>query len=363
MTYAIVDLPVIAVGSTPDADTQRLYEAVHGLERRNSVALHGHEDLIDSVAAQQANFAAQTDREKWWLSAWDEDRPVGAIKVSLPLRDNTRVAECEVFLDPTDGVDRRAVLRSLWDDMLGRLRTRGRTVVQIWNAHAIPTGDDPRLVPLTGSGQIRRDETAELLVGLGFELEQVERHSAIELARWEETWPELEAQARAAAGEAYESLTWDGPTPTELRDELARLKNRMSVDVPSGDLEIEEETWDAARVQRQDELQASMGNLQLTAVARHRETGRLVAYTQLYSSASVPTAAWQGDTLVHGEHRGHRLGMLVKLANLRLIREQRPQVERIHTWNADENGPMLSINVALGFRPATAEGAWQLRLS
>lgn len=36
-----------------------------------------------------------------------------------------------------------------------------------------------------------------------------------------------------------------------------------------------------------------------------------------------------------------------------------PQLKRIHTWNAGENSYMLAINVAMGFFPASVEGAWQ----
>ena len=57
-------------------------------------------------------------------------------------------------------------------------------------------------------------------------------------------------------------------------------------------------------------------------------------------------------------HRGHRLGMLVKILNIRRLLTEYPNVERIVTFNAAENDHMLAINVALGFRPAgtTANG-------
>src|SRR5690606_5741557 len=128
-------------------------------------------------------------------------------------------------------------------------------------------------------------------------------------------------------------------------------------------LAYEEEAWDADRILDKDERAEEAGEPRLTTVARHRGSGQLVAYTELTLPESKPAVAWQGDTLVHGEHRGHRLGLLVKTANLAAVLERRPSTERIHTWNADENQWMLAINVALGFAPASAEGAWRIDLS
>ena len=71
----------------------------------------------------------------------------------------------------------------------------------------------------------------------------------------------------------------------------------------------------------------------------------------------------QDDTLVLSEHRGRRLGMLVKAANLQRLAVEQPAARRVGTWNAEENSHMLAINVALGFRPAGGSGEWQARLA
>ena len=97
-------------------------------------------------------------------------------------------------------------------------------------------------------------------------------------------------------------------------------------------------------------------------MARHVPTGEAVAYTYLQSSPHRPAAAYQEDTLVAREHRGHRLGTLVKTAALRRFTAERPRVQRVHTWNAGENSHMLAINTALGFRPVSLEGVWEKRM-
>ena len=62
------------------------------------------------------------------------------------------------------------------------------------------------------------------------------------------------------------------------------------------------------------------------------------------------------------EHRGHRLGTLVKVANLYHARAERPELLVIDTCNADSNPYMVRINEAMGFRPHCRTTDWQLDL-
>jgi len=354
-----VDLSVRDVPVPTDDTPTELITALAELDRQAMVDFFGHDDLTEDADAQTRHFRAQQDTEKWWLAVHDTDqRLVGAAALGLPRHDNTRVAEMEATVAP--GVAVAPVLTVLWQHLEPRLAAAGRTSVQWWQMHrdGVDAAEQDRLVPATGSGSLQRDEWTSALDSLGFVLEQVERHSVLELARHRDSWAALTAAAQPYATD-YEVLSWPGATPPELQESMARLRNRMSTDVPSGALDIEEETWDAARVARSDQLGIAKGRTPLFSVARHRGSGELVAYTLIESPDRKPATAWQEDTLVRADHRGHRLGTLVKTANLDQLVRLRPQVERVHTWNADENQWMLAINVALGFAPASAEGAWQ----
>jgi len=75
---------------------------------------------------------------------------------------------------------------------------------------------------------------------------------------------------------------------------------------------------------------------------------------------SRPAVGYQWDTIVRGEHRGHRLGLLVKAANLQQLREQMPAVRWLNTWNAADNRHMVPINDRLGFRPMEHWQEWQV---
>ena len=156
--------------------------------------------------------------------------------------------------------------------------------------------------------------------------------------------------------------SWQGRTPAELAPGLAELHARMVTDAPSAALEVDDERWDAARVARLEDEWLEAGLTVLQAVAIHRATGAVVAYTTLLLPAPGRPAL-QEDTLVHAEHRGHRLGMLVKAENLLQLRRLHPECRRVITWNAEENRPMLRVNEALGFVAVGAEGGWQRRVS
>ncbi|AYG02148.1 hypothetical protein [Gryllotalpicola protaetiae] len=168
----------------------------------------------------------------------------------------------------------------------------------------------------------------------------------------------LEAAAARAAGGDYRVVSWVGATPDDRLDAVAALRARMSVDAPADDIDWPEEIWDAARVRVYDERYLSAGSAVFFAVAEHVPSGRLAGYTEIAVHPWSMTAQ-QGDTLVLAEHRGHRLGMLLKVANLRAAQRAHPELTGVMTGNSTSNSYMLSINDALGFETFVFSGVWQ----
>lgn len=353
----VVEIPV-----APGSGQDRLCHDVAAVDVAANLARYGRTDLADSASRWVSSLANQRYTTKTMLLArgGDTDAPLGWLHAALPLTDNTRLAGVQLVVDPAAPV--ADVVSALLADLTPRLRKSDRHVVQVWSAHGPPVDPQaPRLDPASGAGHLDADALALALVGAGFTLEQVERYSVLDVPGALARAQELAARSeRAAAG--YDTLTWSDATPTDFVDQMAALRSRMSVDAPAAGMEVEEEVWDAERVRHTDQAILAAGRSILTTAARHRPSGRLVAYTQLTLPHHAPEVAFQDDTLVHGEHRGHRLGMLVKTRNVLALAERAPAVRRVHTWNADENAHMLAINVELGFRTEGAEGAWQLRL-
>jgi len=169
--------------------------------------------------------------------------------------------------------------------------------------------------------------------------------------------------ANAPGASHYRTMTFVAPWPEEFIDDHCTLLRVMSTDEPAGDGEREAEHWDAERLRENDELHAARETTVFAAVAQHVSTGTLVALTEISVSKGSPREAWQQLTVVHPDHRGHRLGLAVKLANVDLLAEQAPDVRIVHTGNAAVNTPMITVNEMMGFEVFSEGAFWQKHLT
>jgi GNAT superfamily N-acetyltransferase len=220
-----------------------------------------------------------------------------------------------------------------------------------------------RLIPPTGFGSVpAANREVRFLIARGWTLEQVERGSRFPLPADPIALERLRTEAEAHAGD-YRVFAWEGATPPELLEDMALLQTRMSTDAPQAGLGQPEDVWTAERFAAKEALLLEGPMRLLTAVARHEPSGHLAGFTLLGAPRDVDRAVSQWDTIVLREHRGHRLGMLLKVANLQFLQEVAPGHPSVLTWNAEENRPMLGVNEAVGFVPIGYEGAWRKELA
>ena len=290
------------------------------------------------------------------------DDVAGFCRLTFPTADNTHLADLERTVHPD--LEGQGVDEALLDAAEKLATEHGRTSLVTWSTQVgePPAGTPGVLEPPTGSGRI--DGTAHearFLATHGYVLEQAERYSLLRLPVDPGLLHRLESEAAARAGADYRLVSWTDHTPQDWVDQVAVLETRMSTDIPTADLDFQESPWDAERVRDWEKRVADSQHGYLLTAAEHVPTGTLAAFTVLRYPVDHPEITFQDDTLVLREHRGRRLGMLVKAANVRRLRDVRPDAERVHTWNAEENSYMLDINVALGFRPMGVGGMWQKR--
>jgi GNAT superfamily N-acetyltransferase len=348
--------------TAPDAaDFLAAAELVNIIERHTT----GTDDFYQPPQTQLVRAMPQPYEQTLLAIARQDDRVIGRARVTLPLSDNTHLADVLVQVHPDHR--RRGVGLALYRWAAAQAVAAGRTTFSSWSDHPVTADGVPagrELPAATGSGRVPLDApSVAFALRLGFQLEQVERMSVLNLAGERDRLDALYRAQRPMESSPYELLSWRNDVPAPLLDAYAALRRTMSTAVPLGGMDFREEDWDGARVRHEEEQLRAGGGHMLVTVARHRSTGKLAGHTVLEHYPATAAVAIQNDTLVLPEHRGHGLGLSLKLANLRLLRAEWPTVQRIHTFNAAENGPMLSINEAMGFVPASYTAQWQLTVT
>lgn len=185
--------------------------------------------------------------------------------------------------------------------------------------------------------------------GFGYANLDVCRHQALPV-----TTAQLDAWAATAAEKAagYRVHTYVNEFPEELRESLCVLLGQLGVDAPTGAADFEEEVITPQRfAERYAAAEAADRDLfESVAIA---PDGVVAAQTTMVVPRATPDA-FQWGTFVHREHRGHRLGLTVKTANLRAVQRRSPHIRRAITQNAETNDWMVAINEQLGYEPVEA---------
>ena len=281
--------------------------------------------------------------EMW--GAWDADELVGIATIWLPMSDNTSMLWHDVQVDPAHR--RRGAGTALMERIVDRAREEGR-----------PTLVTDTMVPADSDGHPYRLFAEKH----GFHLSNTEIMRHLHLPVAEDLLAGYAGDARPRWEGEYRLETHVGGVPAELQPSLCAVMNQLAVDAPTGDIDFEEETLTPERYEEYLEVFRQQGRVRLTTVAVHEATGDVVAYTDLMLPSGAPTVAWQWGTLVHRAHRGRRLGMAVKVENLRRLQADHPERERVVTGNDDTNAWMVSINEDLGFRIVELCPAYQRKL-
>ncbi|MCC3764271.1 GNAT family N-acetyltransferase [Glycomyces sp. TRM65418] len=280
-------------------------------------------------------------------TASEDGTLLGALWLSLPGKENDHYVEADLIVHPDHR--RRGVGTALLDRLLALAREQSRREVVVlariqWN-----------------DGPARPDAGVRFLERHGFtaaltEVDRSLRLDAIDPETEERLWREA-----AAAAEDYEPVSWIGRCPEAYLEGLARLNSMIFAEIPLGDVELHPRTVDAESVRAAEAGAAAVGNAMIRTIAVPKGGGDVVAHTVIAAHEGEAHVG-QGITIVDPAHRGHRLGLLVKLANLRRLREHFGHVTHVWAGNADTNAHMVAINDLLGYRPVDARVCYKRRI-
>jgi GNAT superfamily N-acetyltransferase len=272
--------------------------------------------------------------------AYRAARVVGVLMLYLPGWDNTHLAIVHVVVDPRDR--RRGLGSRLFEAGVARARAAGR-----------------RLVCAAGFEQTAGVPFLKAM-GLDPVLEEVYRRQDLLAVDWPRLdREEAEAEPRSSG---YQLIRLPGAVPDGLLPAVASMTEAIN-DAPTDDLDFHDEVFSPERIRGYEAAQAAHGRRIYRLVAQHQETGALAGHTLAAVEAEQPWLASQHDTSVVRAHRGHRLGLRLKIGMLRWLRDAEPQLRAFDTDNAASNAHMIRVNEILGYQVVARSVECQRHLS
>ena len=352
----IFTIEEVAIPATVDAKDAADFRATADVRNVVEADGYGTDELSFTAAELLPEWLDQEDEPKLLFAAHLGGRIAArAVYETRPAEDADTVW---LGVQVLPEFRRRGIGSALADHLEAIADSEGRTKRIVYAVWKEAPGE--RLAAPTGFGSVPlANDEVRFLLARGYELEQVERGSRLALPADADALAGRYAIASSAAGADYVEHLWIGSTPERWRHDMALLHTRMSTDAPTAGLEEPEDLWTVDRLARYEQRRDSGPRTELVAAVEHAPTARLVGFSELSVAAELARPVSQGDTIVLREHRGHRLGMLLKVANLRHLQERAPGHPAIITFNAEENRHMLDVNEAVGFVPIGYEGGWR----
>jgi GNAT superfamily N-acetyltransferase len=330
----VSDINVRPLDVHDDAEYAAAYDVFERAEK------HGRGDYgsIMGPDSLRSGFTQPTSMRLRW--AWTARRGgsiAGLGALTLPLTDNQHLCYVDVSVAPEHR--RGGVGSALLDRLEQAVRAAGRRVL---------------IGEVTAPIAAESWPGAEFAKARGYALALHEAHEVLEL-------PVPDDRLRSEPRDGYRILSWQDRCPDEWAAAYCDLLRSFTEEAPTGDLDMEPTEWTVERLQAEEQRRIDRGRRAYASVAVSPD-GRLVGYTEIVLLPDNPDAH-QEETLVQPEHRGHRLGVAIKAANLRQLQADAPDRPRIHTYVSPGNDAMNAVNRALGFTPVEYCDEWQRDLS
>ena len=311
-----------------DIDDDETFAAFHDVYAR---ALDRDVDQPYTALEKRVGMRPDEYVDKVMLLARDADgAAVAGGTAELPLRDNTGFVYVDVFTAPEH-----------------RRRGHGATVIEALEE----IGRDADRSILYGEAVWEMadvDPASQAFAeSVGFTLDIMDAMRERPLPA---KLPALEV------AEGYTIHTWRGSCPDRWIQSYTDLRQLINEEAPGGDASLENEFWDVERTRAEEAMWAEQGRTPQVSIAVSQD-GEVVGHTQLLFSSGSPNA-FQWDTLVLPSHRGHGLGLALKVTTMQAAADLLEGRRRIVTYNAAGNEAMIRVNRALGFRQTAWVGEY-----
>jgi GNAT superfamily N-acetyltransferase len=282
--------------------------------------------------------AHDPERDVTLLGAIDGREMVGAATVILPASDNLHLAGTAVYVDEAR-------------------RRQGIGTALLAEVEVVAAGH--RRTTLTGEAHLPPGGTAPgeaFAAARGFAVANRESVKELDLADWRERRDDL-----AVHPDGYRVVTYDTVCPEEHAASLCRLLGMLLSEIPLGDLDVAASEWSAQRLRAVEQRRVDIGRHVLTALAIAPD-GSVAGVSDVRVDDGDHEHAEVGITIVDPAHRGHRLGLALKLATHDLALETCSSLVSVDTSNAEANTHMNAVNEALGYRTVETVLELQKRL-
>ncbi len=301
--------------------------------------------------------ATLTDSPYWASRRWvavaetieGGETVVGRAAAFMPLQDNLENITVDIAVHPAfrgHGIATALVEEAL----IPAIRESGRTLVEAYGE-----------VSADGDPDSADEPVNRLARRLGITRKNLAVCRAVPLPLDDALLDTLEAEAAERTG-AYRIEVWDDEIPEQHLAAYGVLMRQIELDEPDEDVEREAPEYTPERLRESERRRRESGVRAVIAVAVAPD-GSFAGNSEVHvHTGPGTTIGWQENTLVMPEHRGHRLGLALKVATHRLLRERAPQLRSVVTWNSHVNPWMIGINEKLGYRVVYRELVLQGRL-
>jgi GNAT superfamily N-acetyltransferase len=274
--------------------------------------------------------AANPEQDTTLLGAFDGDVMVGSALVLVPLQENLHTCGFDLYVVPPRR--REGVGTGLLDDVEARAAALGRTTLLCEGY--VPPGE-------TGPAE-------QFAAARGYVVASREGFKELALSEYAARRTSLAADVGSHADD-YRFVTFDTVCPEEHLASFGRLLGMLISEIPLGDLDLQDSEWSPERIRAAERRFVEIGRHVLIALTIGPD-GSVAGSSDVRVNEADPSHGQVGVTLVDPAHRGHRLGLALKLATHDLLRETYPGCTSVDTCNAEVNTHMNAVNEALGYR-------------